>query len=195
MLKKLKRALDNEVIKKSALAFSIKVLGALSGFLLNVVIARYLGAEEAGYFFLAQAIVLILSVTVRQGLDNALVRYIAGYQVLQQFDKVSGIYRLALSRVIPITVISALLLFVFSHWLANTVFEKPHLEPILNIGALVIFPMALTQLHSFCFQGQKRITHALLFQAAGLSSIALLCFWAFKLPMLQMHYTYILSLR
>ncbi|GAL24258.1 hypothetical protein JCM19239_3961 [Vibrio variabilis] len=55
--------------------------------------------------------------------------------------------------------------------------------------------MALTQLHSFCFQGQKRITHALLFQAAGLSSIALLCFWAFKLPMLQMHYTYILSLR
>ncbi|GAL24256.1 hypothetical protein JCM19239_3959 [Vibrio variabilis] len=34
MLKKLKRALDNEVIKKSALAFSIKVLGALSGFYL-----------------------------------------------------------------------------------------------------------------------------------------------------------------
>ena len=67
-----------EVLEKSFVAFVMKALGAGLGFAFNVLLARMLGADGAGIFFLALTVTTIASVFGRIGLDNTLVRFTAG---------------------------------------------------------------------------------------------------------------------
>ncbi|OED75337.1 flippase [Vibrio cyclitrophicus] len=180
MLRKLEALVQSEIALKAALALIIKVIGAAGAFLLNIVIARSLGAEQAGYFFLAQAFLVILSAFVRQGLDNALVRYIAGYQVANAPKLVAGIYRLSLIKVLPFSICAAFTLWFSSAWLADTLFAKPLLEWPLKWCALALVPLSLSQLHGFCFQGQKKIAQAMMFESAVLAVLAIVFIWLIK---------------
>ncbi|WP_261903472.1 flippase [Vibrio fortis] len=180
MFRKLSTLARNELALKAAVALTVKVVGAAGAFLLNVVIAQFLGAEQAGYFFLAQAILVILSIFIRQGLDNALVRYIAGYRVDNNQASIAGIYHLALTRVLPLGMLSTIVLWFCSDWVAESVFTKPPLGSVLAWSSFAIVPIALSQLHGFCFQGQKRIAHAMFFESAALSSLAILIIWIMK---------------
>jgi len=66
-------------LRGSAVAFAVKLLAAGSLFAMNVVIARQLGADEAGLFFLAYTIGFIAAAASRLGLDNTHVRSIAAH--------------------------------------------------------------------------------------------------------------------
>src|SRR3546814_10722246 len=52
------------------------MLGVGSGFLMNLAIARTMGATEAGFYLLALAIVIFLSSLCRVGLDNTVLRFV-----------------------------------------------------------------------------------------------------------------------
>lgn len=166
-----------DLLTGSALAFFVKSISAAGAFLLNIVVARSLSVDQAGYFFLAQAIIIFLAATARQGLDNALVRFIASYSVNIEVGLVAGIYKYALMRTIPMLLIFSSLLWVCSDFISNWVFNKPLLSGVLAIGALVVLPISVTQLHGFCLQGKKRVTLALFFQSALLSLLSLIIIW------------------
>ena len=89
----------NELLAGSALAFVVKIFSAMGTFILNILIARSLSIEQAGYFFLTQAIIIFSAVIARQGFDNALVRFIASYRVNDEDDHIAGIYRYSLIRI------------------------------------------------------------------------------------------------
>ena len=161
-------------------AFAVKLLSAVSAFLLSVVLARFLGSDQAGYFFLAQAIIIILAIVGRQGFDNALVRFIAGYTVNSEVGLISGVYKYSLIRILPLLVILSLLLWLGSDFISENVFEKPLLSSVLAIGALAILPMSIAQLHGFCFQGKKETMLATLFQSGLLSVLALMIIWGIE---------------
>ena len=55
----------------------VRVFSAVIAFLLTLFITRELGAEEAGYYFLAFSFVAILSAFSRLGMDNTVVRFVA----------------------------------------------------------------------------------------------------------------------
>src|SRR3546814_3378611 len=52
------------------------MLGVGSGFLMNLAIARTMGATEAGFYLLALATVIFLSSLCRVGLDNTVLRFV-----------------------------------------------------------------------------------------------------------------------
>ena len=165
--------LKKELLLGSFFAFTIKAGGVASAFALNIVIARNLGAEQAGYFFLAQTILLILAPFSRQGLDNCLIRFIAGYKDKDTNENnVAGIYRLALQRVTPVALSLSASLWFASEWLAIYVFSKPQLGSALKLCSLAITPLALAQLHAYCFQGKKRIVLSMLFESSALATLA-----------------------
>ena len=180
MKKKLIQLKEKEILVGAGLAFLIKIVGAICVLFLNVLVTRSLGAEHAGYFFLAQAFLFFFSVFVRQGLDNAIVRYVAGYQVEGARTSISGIYYLSLLKVIPLSLCVTIILWFGSTWLAEFVFSKPLLEWPLKWCSLAIMPMALSQLHSFFFQGNKRMVPAILFQSVGLSIVAIVLIWVME---------------
>lgn len=166
-----------ELLRGGLLGLSVKLLSILSAFFLNIALTRYLSPDQVGYFFLSQAIIVIFAVVARQGFDNALVRFIAGYNVSGEAPLVAGIYRYALMRIIPALIILTFLLWLASGFISVWVFDKPLLSCALAVGSLAVLPISIAQLHGFCLQGKKSIVFALLFQSALLTLLASLIIW------------------
>ena len=142
-----------DVLKASLLSFVVRILGALAGFAATFFVARSLGAEESGYYFLAFSIISILATVSRLGMDNTLIRFVGAGQadgggVLAKAVLASGIFSL----------VTAFLLFLLSGLLANSLFHKPELESVLGSMSLGVVGLALFTLSANALQGLHRVT-------------------------------------
>lgn len=66
-----------EIVQGASVSLGVKVVTGILTFALNVVVARALGAEGAGLFFLALTVVTIAAILGQLGLDAAVVRFVA----------------------------------------------------------------------------------------------------------------------
>ena len=113
-----------ELIIKSSFAFIIRIGAAISSFLMNVIIARRLGAYEAGNFFLCLAIISVFSTIIRFGGDNILVRYVGIYQSEGNLSQVKSLLNSLLLRVTIFAFIVTAILLLFNSDIASQVFGK-----------------------------------------------------------------------
>ena len=146
-----------ELLHGASVAFALKVLAAGLAFGLNVVLARLLGAEGSGIFFLAFTIVLIVAAIGRVGMENALVRFIAANIAANQPGKVLGVYRKAMLYSLAAATLFSMLLYLLAPWMSQVIFTKPELTKPLTIMALAVVPLALLTLHAYALQGLKKI--------------------------------------
>ena len=162
-----------EVINGAAVAFVLKVLGAGLAFLFNLVLARTLGAEGAGLYFLALTVTTIATVFGRMGLDNTLLRYTAANASIDDWAAVKGVYVKGMRLALIASSLSAIAVFVFAPVLANKVFQKPELiEPILWMS-LAIMPMTFVMLQAQSLKGLKRIRDSFIVFGVGVPGISL----------------------
>lgn len=145
-----------ELLRGASVAFVLKILSAGLAFVLNVVLARFLGADGSGIYFLAFTVVLITATIGRIGMENALVRFIAANVEDNKLGRVLGVYNKAIGYAFTAALLLAMLLYFFAPWLSHTIFDKPALESPLKIMSLAVVPQALLILHAYALQGLKR---------------------------------------
>jgi O-antigen/teichoic acid export membrane protein len=145
-----------ELLRGTSVAFALKMFAAGAAFGLNVVLARLLGADGSGIFFLALTIVLITATIGRIGMENALVRFIATNVSANRPDQIMGVYVKAIRYALITSLILSVLLYLLTPWLSAQVFNKPELEFPLKIMALGVTPLALLILHAHALQGLKQ---------------------------------------
>ncbi len=167
----------NEVAKGTLLAFGLKVIGAGLAFIFNVIIARLLGAEGAGLFFLAFSVTAIGSVIGRIGLDNTLLRFTATHMAKGEIGHVKGVYLLGMGLTTIASGVLALFGFWLSPWIASEIFNKPALVEPLKWMCLAILPFSLLNLHGACLKGIKKIRDAMLIQGVGVPLLGLILVW------------------
>lgn len=146
-----------ELLHGASIAFVLKVVAAGLSFGLSVVLARLLGAEGTGIFFLALTLVTILSAIGRLGMENSLVRFIAANISSGQPDKVLGVYQKAVLYSLIGSTILSLVLYSLVPWVGYSVFGKPELIEPLRVMAFAVVPLSLLTLHAFALQGLKKI--------------------------------------
>ncbi len=180
---KLRRQWDNlddnftEVLSGAFIAFTLRGLGAVLSFALNAVIARELGAESAGLYFLALSVVMILSVIARLGLDRSLLRFIAVAATDDAWGRVRKIFRVALSTSLIVASIFSVLLIIFAQQIAEQLFKKPEMELPLAWIAFVIVSFSALTLIGESLKGLKRIADAMLVMSVFAPLISLLIIW------------------
>lgn len=162
-----------EVARGTVLAFFLKVIGAGLAFAFNVAVARLLGAEGAGLYFLALSVTAIGSVIGRVGLDNALLRFIATHATQEEWGKVKGVYALGMRMTIAASGAVTLIVFMFAPWIATELFNKSVLAEPMRWMSLSILPFALLNLQAESLKGLKRIRDAIIIQGVGLPLISL----------------------
>jgi O-antigen/teichoic acid export membrane protein len=162
-----------EVIGKSGAAFSLRVTGAGMGFIFNVVLARLLGAEGAGIYYLALAITGIGALISTVGIPDALLRFIAAHAAHGEWDKVAGVYRLGVKISTAAAVVCTALLIGVAPWLCESVFADPALTGPLRIMALAVLPMTLITLHGMALKSLKRVITGTVVEGFGISLISL----------------------
>ncbi len=162
-----------EVLRYATSVLLIRIIGTLLGFVLSIIVARLFGAEGTGVYYLAIAVITIISTVGRIGFDNTIVRYISSYASEHEWGKVYGIYKVVVRIVFFSSLVSALILVMSASWLAVSVFEKPIMEKPFVIAALAVVPFSLAIIHSEALRGLKLLTSAQLTKTVLISLVTL----------------------
>lgn len=165
-----------EMLRGAGIAFALRVSGAGFGFMFNVLLARRLGAEGAGIYYLAFVVVLVGTVAGRMGLDNALLRFTAVHAAAKEWGAVKGVYRRGISLALPISALSAVVVMASAGLIAREVFSDPSLASPLRWMSLAIVPVSLFTLHGELLKGLSRVRDAAILQGAAVSVLSLLLF-------------------
>lgn len=162
-----------EVVNGAAVAFVLKVLGAGLAFSFNILLARTLGAEGAGVYFIALTVTTVATVFGRMGLDNALLRFTAANAAVDDWGAVKGVYQKGIRLSLVASAASAVVMFAAAPFLAEIIFHKPELAGPMRWMALAVVPMSLLILHAEMLKGLKRIRDSVLVFGVGVPALSL----------------------
>ncbi len=163
-----------EVVRGASVAFVLKVLGAALSFGLNVAVARALGVDGAGVYFLAVAIATIASLVGRAGLDNTLLRLTASAAAKKDWSGTRHLHRQALLVTYTAAGCIAGALFLWAPSIARAVLGKPELGTPLRIMALSIVPTAALMLRAELLRALERIRDSQILNSIVVPGISLL---------------------
>ena len=148
---------NKELLVHSLLGLSLRMVGAVGTFIMNVVVARYLGATQAGYFFLAITVCTIIVAIGRIGADQSVLRFVSIYSEKKEWDKVNGAINKMMQWSLITSVILTTIVCFFSKSISIHFFHKAQLEwPLFWIG-LSIPLFASFNLFSMALQGLRKV--------------------------------------
>lgn len=159
--------LQKSMLHGTGEALALRVFGTGLGFGFNVFLARVLGAQGLGVYYLALSIITTATVIGRFGLDNFVVRITAASASQQDWDSLAGAYRKSMQIAITVSLAVTLAIWVSAPWLAYRIFGEESLTKPLQWLALGITPTSLLLLHGEMLRGLERIRAAVLLQAVG----------------------------
>jgi O-antigen/teichoic acid export membrane protein len=148
--------LGQVVLAGASAALVLRAGGAGLKYLMEILFARWLGAEEYGAFAYAYNWAQLLSIFAGLGLVTTTLRFVPEYEVDKTWGKLRGLIvrsqQLTLGAGLVLTGLGVGLLWVFSsdHWYA------------LFFGLISAVPMALINVQSSLIRGLKKITLAFL---------------------------------
>lgn len=147
-----------EVLPGIKTVFLLKVLSAIASFLLTFLLAKTLGAESVGIYFLSFAILTIIATLGGMGMENMLVKSIAINLSSGKFSKIFGIYNKSMLIALIASGVLAITLFFMAHFISAVIYTKPELEYPLKIMAFAVVPVTMLTLHAYALQGLKKIS-------------------------------------
>lgn len=162
-----------EVLSGASIAFLLRLAGAALTFGFSALLARMLGAEGAGLYFLALTATTVATVFSRMGLDNTLLRYTAAGAAANDWRMVSGIYKKSMTIAMTSSVVLSVFVFIASPWLAENIFYQPALSVPMRWMSLAIIPLTFLILLSEMLRGLKRILDYQIVQGISLPAILL----------------------
>jgi O-antigen/teichoic acid export membrane protein len=163
-----------EVIRGASVAFVVKGTAAVLSFALNLILARMLGPDGAGLYFLSLTIVTIAAMLSKVGLDGTFVRFTAASAIAGEWSEVKGLYRKGMLLTLAVSAPVTVLLFGLAPWLADAVFADPRLAGPLRLMSLSIPPFALVFLQAQALIGLKKTREGVALSGAILTGLTLL---------------------
>ncbi|WP_457640386.1 flippase [Persephonella sp.] len=177
MINKIKNKINSdihlkELLRGSSIAFVLRIVGIIAGYVFTLLITRGYGAEAMGVFALSFTLLQISSVIGRLGMDTALLRFVAEYSSQEKWEIVKDIYKKAIKLVLPFSIFLSIAIFFLSPYIAEFVFKKPHLTLYFQIASIGIVPFVLLFIHTESLRGLKKIKEYMLLQQSGVFILA-----------------------
>ncbi|HEY4706575.1 MAG TPA: flippase [Thermodesulfobacteriota bacterium] len=166
-----------EVVSGAAVAFFLKALGAALAFLFNIVIARELGAEGTGVFYMALTVFNIAAVLGTAGLDSAMLRFTSSNAAAGDWAGVRGVCRNGALIAVIAGSAASIVMFLCAP-LAARLFHNEEVAGIVRILSFAVMPMALLVVNAGALNGLKRIRDSQIVYGAAVPGISLLLFYS-----------------
>lgn len=169
------------LIKTSVLTAIATVIRVISGFVINKVIAMYVGPSGLAVVGQLQNFMSIITTFSNGAITQGVVKYTAEYQTIEQKQKIfssSIIISLVCSLIISI------LLFGFSEYLSELILKDIQYSSVFVVFGLTVFLFALNTVLMSILNGQKEIKKYVLVNIAG--SIFSLFFTSFLIMQLNL---------
>ncbi len=153
---------SKSILKKTSLAFVIKILNAVTSFVYNILLARMIGAEGAGVYYLAFSISSIVMLISNLGFNNVLLRFVSTYSGSGDWAKVKGIITKTFSFTILLAIIISGSIFFNAELIATKIFSNEALAVPLKLISLAILPMSLVSLSQEVLKGLEKYKESLI---------------------------------
>jgi len=163
-----------EILSGGILASFIKVIAILTNYLFTLVLAKYLGADGVGQFFLIFSIINISTIVGKFGIDQMFLRFIAPAAGQKDWGKVKGIYRKGSLIVFSISTVVAVIIFFSSGLIANIFFGRSELESLIRLFSFAIIPLAFLFNFTELFKAIKKIALCLSLKSIFLPGLTML---------------------
>jgi O-antigen/teichoic acid export membrane protein len=131
------------------------ILGAGLRFLFEFIVARNLGPDLFGLFFLGLSVLKLAEIISTLGLHRGVLRYVALYQGVGDEPRIKGTILFSLRATLAVGFGLGILILTLSRFAATAVFHKAELASILRLFAVAVPFTALTTILVFATQGFK----------------------------------------
>ncbi len=149
-------------------------LGPISSFVLMFLLARILGAEASGAFYLSITMMTLLSILAKFGFDTALQRF-AGIAAQQgDWARVKGIYKQAMLICFLLSALIAVALLYLSPLLAPVVLKNSDYSTILKIINISIIPFSLLGIQAAMLKAMAKPAWGGFIEVAALPTLTVL---------------------
>jgi O-antigen/teichoic acid export membrane protein len=150
------------VAKGSGFVFSGKLFMDAIRFVIGFALARLLGADQYGMYSLTLSAVNIAVGLSLLGLDDALLRFVAVMVGRKDEKAIWGSIQVGLGLAISLSVVTGTLLFGYSYIVAEKIFHNISLAPLLQLAAVFIPVLSLTEMLAGTVKGFKRIDYSVI---------------------------------
>lgn len=146
------------IVKTSAIVFIGLILSKILGYAYRIIIARYYGPEVYGLFSLALTICGLFATIATFGLSDGLTRFIPVYRAKNQSNEIRYIFNKVLKFSIISGLISGILLFTLSNFIAVNIFHDANLSSILKLFSFMVFLAPLLNAYTSILRAFEQIS-------------------------------------
>ncbi len=167
------------LLRGAGISFLLRIAGAGAAFLFNIILARKLGADAVGLYFLALTQITMVAMVARLGLDSVLLRATAVQASRGDWSAVSGGARTGLRLVLFSSIMLAVTLSQLAPWLSLHAFAKPDLAITLRWMTIAIPPLAMAFVYGELLKALSQIVRSQLVQVVLPPALAIPVFLIF----------------
>ena len=168
------KMMSNKILQDSVIAFATKIFGATLGFILSAIIARSLGAEKTGEYYVVFSVFMYICALGSLGFNFFTLRIIESNN--SNFDKVNSLFSTVTFYCLLACIILSMLLFNCSDYIAGVVFNNYNLSELFRGISFGIPFYVLLILHSHAIQGVGK-THKAMIISGPLIHLIFLFYW------------------
>lgn len=152
------------VAKGGGVIFTGKLFLDAVRFITAFVLARLLGARDYGMYSLALSATNIGVGLALLGLDAALIRFVAVMVGRKDDESAWGTIQVGVSVAMLLSAVSGTILFGFAYPIADNVFHKESLAPLLQLAAVFIPVLTLSEVLASITKGFGRMDYPVIAQ-------------------------------
>ena len=166
----------SDILSGSAWALSARVISTALAMVVNIIVARFYGAEMLGIVTVLNSFLMITTIFTVLGTGTSIMRLIPEHLIKYSPTSAFKLYRNTQWLVIAISLVTGTFFFLSASLIAEKVFNKPNLSYYLGLASLCIIFKSLMQLNTQAIRGLKLIRVYALMQALpqGLTLLLLL---------------------
>jgi len=165
--------MNKTLIKSSTFALFLKLLNAALSFVYSVLLARLIGKEGTGVYFLAFSVFGLSRIISEFGFRNVLIRFVASYEANENFSALKNLLMYCLSIAAFIALVLNIGLYFLSDYVALYFFKDIMLSHPIAIISFAILPGTLSRLISETFKGIGRYQLSLIIEGVAIFGFGL----------------------
>ena len=136
----------------------------VSRFIIGLLLARMLGAEQYGLYNLALTAATLASGVAVLGLDSGLVRYVAMFVARRDERSLLGALQLGVGLPAILSLFLAAALAALADPIARDLFHEPQLASLLHLASIAVPLLVLTDVLAAATRGFKQMRHMVISQ-------------------------------
>jgi len=160
--------------KGGTIIFAGSLFGYVMRFILGILLARYLGAEQFGLYDLTLTAISVTASLATLGMGPTLVRYVSIFLSKKDSNSLWGTLQIGLGLPLLLSLFIGITIFALATPISKEIFDEQRLVPLLKIASLAIPFTTLNELMAFATRGFKKMQYSVIAQEISHSVIKLI---------------------